>query len=262
MSRELCHDARRDMRDVGCHSSVHDGSALLDQTGGSRSAKGLGAGGGLGKGILFVTYSLLVSGQGRRMEEIISWLSGDEKRSPAAKHSTKEGTSEERQKQKQAQKFTRLEAERLFSGLIVFDEAHKAKNLDADTQTARLVVGLQNRLPLARVLYVSATGVSDIRHMVGGVQPMFYYISYIIHDNNTCFTFFNNFFCSHKVYANRLGLWGAGSKLYPDFAAFQQTLSDRGIGSLEMLGMYIIYMSTNQFSSFNRVGYSDLCCYV
>ena len=37
------------------------------------------------------------------MEEIISWLSGDEKRSPAAKHSTKEGTSEERQKQKQAQ---------------------------------------------------------------------------------------------------------------------------------------------------------------
>jgi len=52
-SRELVEDAKRDLRDVGCHIEVHDGVDLLGKTG------GLGVGGSLGKGVLFITYSLL-----------------------------------------------------------------------------------------------------------------------------------------------------------------------------------------------------------
>jgi len=75
VSRELIQDARRDLTDVGCHVTVHDGAEMLDQTVvGGKKGKGLGAGGSLNKGVLFVTYSLLVSG--KRMEDIISWLSG------------------------------------------------------------------------------------------------------------------------------------------------------------------------------------------
>ena len=198
VSRELVLDASRDLRDLGCHCQVHDGSELLNQT--ANKGKGLGAGGDLGKGVLFVTYSLLVSGQGRRMEEIIQWLSGDKTRSHTGK---KRASTDFTQSQ--------LEIEKSFNGVIVFDEAHKAKNLEADTHTAKLVLKLQERLCHARILYCSATGVSDIKHM---------------------------------VYANRLGLWGAGSTLYPTFQSFQQTLSSRGIGSLEMLALEMKQMGT------------------
>ena len=172
VSRELVQDARRDLADVGCRVDVHDGAEALDRMSshGGKNGKGLGAGGSLGKGVLFVTYSLLVSG--RRMEEIVSWLSGG--------------------------------AERSYAGVIVFDEAHKAKNLEADTRTARLVVALQERLPMARVLYCSATGVSDIKHM---------------------------------AYATRLGLWGGANPLYPTFESFHGALAKRGVGAMEMLAL-------------------------
>jgi hypothetical protein len=171
VSRELVQDARRDLADVGCHVDVHDGAEALDMMSShGKKGKGLGAGGSLGKGVLFVTYSLLVSG--RRMEEIVSWLSGG--------------------------------AERSYAGVVVFDEAHKAKNLEADTRTARLVVALQERLPMARVLYCSATGVSDIKHM---------------------------------AYATRLGLWGGANPLYPTFESFHGALAKRGVGAMEMLAL-------------------------
>jgi len=65
------------------------------------------------------------------------------------------------------------------------------------------VVALQRSLPLARVLYASATGVSDV---------------------------------SNLVYADRLGLWGRGSP-FADFAAFESFVAKRGLGGLEMLAM-------------------------
>ena len=181
VSRELCLDAKRDLQDLNCHVQVHDGSELLNQTSGGSASKGLGAGGSLGKGVLFVTYPLLVSGKGKRLEEIIAWLSGSS-----------------------SSKGSKLEAEQAFSGVIVFDEAHKAKNMEAGTQTAKLVMELQARLPQARVMYCSATGVSDLKHM---------------------------------VYATRLGLWGPGNALYPTFDTFTKALSNRGVGSLEMLAL-------------------------
>ena len=190
VSRELCLDAKRDLQDFNCPCQVHDGSNLLNQTsGGTSSAKGLGAGGSLGKGVLFVTYPLLVSGKGKRMEEIINWLSGDLLVVLPSRRYTETTNSMPNVP---------------FRVSLSLTNAIDAKNLDAGTQTAKLVMELQARLPHARVLYCSATGVSDLKHM---------------------------------VYATRLGLWGAGNALYPTFASFQKALSNRGVGSLEMLAL-------------------------
>ncbi|KAL7532804.1 hypothetical protein ACHAXR_004855, partial [Thalassiosira sp. AJA248-18] len=207
VSRELVQDAKRDLADVGCHVNVHDGAEVLDQMqGGGKKGKGLGAGGSLGKGVLFVTYSLLVSG--KRMEDIIGWLAGgsggDSNTFTSSSSSGKrkvhvDATSKAIEKLEE-----RARMEQNYTGVIVFDEAHKAKNLEADTRTARLVLALQQRLPNARVLYCSATGVSDIKHM---------------------------------VYATRLGLWGSANPLYPTFDSFHATLAKRGVGAMEMLAL-------------------------
>ncbi|KAL9178650.1 hypothetical protein ACHAXT_001988 [Thalassiosira profunda] len=190
VSRELVQDAKRDLADVGCHVNVHDGAEVLDQMQGGKKGKGLGAGGSLGKGVLFVTYSLLVSG--KRMEDIVGWLAGSGDAGTAAKKGAFEKAQE------------RARIEQSYTGVIVFDEAHKAKNLEADTRTAKLVIALQERLPNARVLYASATGVSDIKHM---------------------------------VYAHRLGLWGSANPLYPTFNSFSEALAKRGVGAMEMLAL-------------------------
>merc|ERR1719210_1798721 len=50
-------------------------------------------------------------------------------------------------------------------GLICFDEAHKAKNLDQKTKVARLVDDLQRSCPGCAVLYASATGATEVGHM-------------------------------------------------------------------------------------------------
>lgn len=171
-SRELVEDAKRDLKDVGCHVEVHDGVDLLGKIG--SNGKGLGVGGSLGKGVLFITYSLLVSG--KRLDDILTWLCA--------------GKSD-----------NKYQAEQSYDGMIVFDEAHKAKNLESDTRTAKLVLQLQDRLPLARVMYCSATGVSEISNM---------------------------------AYAVRLGLWGSANPLYPTFDSFKETLTRRGVGAMEM----------------------------
>lgn len=70
-----------------------------------------------------------------------------------------------------------------FDGVIVFDECHKAKNLcpvssSKSTKTGQTVLELQQLLPQARVVYASATGASEPKHM---------------------------------AYMVRLGLWGSGT---------------------------------------------------
>ena len=115
--------------------------------------------------------------------------------------------------------------EQSYNGCIILDEAHKAKNLQQDSKTARFVIQLQRRLPNARVVYCSATGVSDVSHM---------------------------------VYAERLGLWNTTTTTtttittttkeagiitqqphyaFESFADFQQSLERRGLGSLELLAL-------------------------
>lgn len=101
----------------------------------------------LAEGILFTTYSTLRSDerQGRdgalkrsRLSQIIDWLGAD------------------------------------FDGVIVFDEAHALANAAGDkgergekaaSQQGRAGLRLQNALPRARVLYVSATGATTVANL-------------------------------------------------------------------------------------------------
>lgn len=87
----------------------------------------------LPSGVLFCTYSLLVKrSKGRsRIDQIVEWCGPD------------------------------------FDGVIALDECHRAKNLQgADpTKAARAVRDLQEGLPLARVVYVSATALTEPAHL-------------------------------------------------------------------------------------------------
>ena len=52
----------------------------------------------------------------------------------------------------------------------MFDECHKAKNgaagqKETGTKVAATVLALQQRLPLARIVYCSATGISEVGNM-------------------------------------------------------------------------------------------------
>jgi hypothetical protein len=149
VSADLIQDARRDLADIGAgHIRLHD---LRDY----RMDQDLRAMSELRTGVLFCTYSLFVSGRTldqSRIEQIIRLLGDD------------------------------------FDGLVTFDEIHRAKNLGLEagsrgspvkgSRTALCVQELQARLPQARVLYVSATGATEVEHMA-------------------CFS--------------RLGLWGPGT---------------------------------------------------
>jgi len=88
-----------------------------------------------------------------------------------------------------------------------FPECHRAKNYDEEESksslTGRAVVELQEALPRARILYASATGVTDIKNM---------------------------------AYFTRLGLWGRGSG-FDSFKTFEKSMSTRGIGAFELLAM-------------------------
>ncbi len=138
----------------------------------------------LSEGILFTTYSTLRSDerQGRdgalkrsRLSQIIDWLGAD------------------------------------FDGVIVFDEAHALANAAGDkgergektaSQQGRAGLRLQNALPDARVLYVSATGATTVANL---------------------------------AYATRLGLWGSTDMPFatrPDFVAAMEA---GGIAAMEVL---------------------------
>ncbi len=57
----------------------------------------------------------------------------------------------------------------LKKGLLIFDESHKAKNLEPEngkpTMAGMAVRDLQDRLPNARVVYASATGASESKNL-------------------------------------------------------------------------------------------------
>ena len=128
-------------------------------------------------GILFVTYATLRSQRhdaASRLQQILRWLGEDHE------------------------------------GMIVFDEAHAMANA-AGTETkfgtqkgseqGLAGVRLQNFLPRARVLYVSATGATDVA--------------------NLC-------------YASRLGLWGEGTA-FPTRETFMSEMTDGGIAAMELV---------------------------
>ena len=105
-------------------------------------------------------------------------------------------------------------------GVVIFDEAHKAKNALASgrgepTLTGQAVIDLQDPFinPDYRVIYSSATGATDVRNM---------------------------------AYMTRLGLWGPGTSFPGGFQEFMQEIESGGVGAMEMvsrdmkaLGMYL-----------------------
>jgi protein strawberry notch len=104
--------------------------------------------------------------------------------------------------------------------VVIFDEAHKAKNALASgcgepTQTGQAVIDLQNPETNFdyRVVYSSATGATDVRNM---------------------------------AYMTRLGLWGPGTNFPQGFPQFLTEIDGGGVGAMEMvsrdmksLGMYL-----------------------
>lgn len=97
-----------------------------------------------------------------------------------------------------------------YDGIIVFDESHNAANAVATSgkrgakeasQAGQAVVALQEALPNARILYVSATGATEV---------------------------------SNLAYATRLGLWGQGSA-FRDRESFVNQVSAGGLSVMEIV---------------------------
>ena len=129
-------------------------------------------------GVVFSTYSCMISGNKNdvtRLQQLINWCSA--------------GDSD-------------------FDGVIVFDECHKAKavnlkKFENSSKTAQAVTNIQKFLPRARVVYVSATGASEL---------------------------------SHLAYMDRLGLWGQGTA-FEDAGHFKNSIEKRGVGAMELVAM-------------------------
>ncbi len=171
---DLYLDATRDVREIGCALPIVPNAAALRATD--------------VEGILFATYTTLASSailaDGRtRYDQIVDWLAGG---SPRA----------------------------AFDGVIALDECHRAQNLVEDdpcksTKTGLAVLRLQRDLPLARVVYASATGVCAADKM---------------------------------GYMVRLGLWGPGTN-FESFASFANAAAgsarNQSVAGLEMLALHL-----------------------
>lgn len=150
------------------------------------------------KGVIFSTYNSLISAaktgnKQKRREQLEKWLGDD--------------------------------------GIIIFDEAHKAKNALAQgqsepTQTGQAVIDIQTNLPNARVVYASATGATDVRNM---------------------------------AYMVRLGLWGPGTSFPGGFTEFMTEIDRGGVGAMEMVSrdMKALGMYVSRSISFEGVDYQE-----
>lgn len=176
----LLEDAQRDWKALG--GSAHD---LVAQ---SRWKQGEAI--GLARGILFTTYATLRQpargARPSRLDQILAWLGSD------------------------------------FDGVIVFDEAHALANAAGGvggrgpkkaSQQGLAGLALQNRLPHARIFYVSATGATEPANL---------------------------------AYAARLGLWGGPDAPFVTRADFLEAAEAGGIAFMELvarelkaMGLYI-----------------------
>ena len=139
------------------------------------------------QGILFSTYAALRSparqGSLSRLEQVVDWLA--------------DGLDEG--------------SRHAFSGVIVFDEAHAMANAAgskgsrgdvAPSQQGRAGLRLQNALPDARVLYVSATGATTLAGL---------------------------------AYAQRLGLWGTNETPFEKRTDFVTAMESGGVAAMEVV---------------------------
>ena len=153
-------------------------------------------------GIMFTTYDTLAAqskSKKSRLDQIVDWLGKD------------------------------------FDGVIAFDEAHNMGNLlgkkakfGASKPAQKAIAGneLQQRLPKARVVYVSATMATDVNEM---------------------------------AFADRLGLWGLGTQ-FSDVNDFVNKISRGGIAAMELVARDMKAMGVYQARSisYNGVEYETL----
>jgi predicted RNA methylase len=177
----LLEDARRDWSAIGGANADITPQGAWKQTDAIR----------LDRGILYTTYATLrQAARGHRpsrLDQIVSWLGPD------------------------------------FDGVIVFDEAHAMANAAGGGKGGRgpkkashqgmAGLALQNRLPNARILYVSATGATTPENL---------------------------------AYAARLGLWGGPEAPFPTRDAFMDAVETGGVAVMELIarelkamGLYI-----------------------
>ncbi|RJG39936.1 bifunctional class I SAM-dependent methyltransferase/DEAD/DEAH box helicase [Mesorhizobium sp. DCY119] len=158
----------------------------------------------LDEGVLFVTFATLRTdereGKRSRVQQIVDWL-GDS-----------------------------------FDGVIVFDEGHSMANAaggksergeKAASQQGRAGLRLQRALPEARVVYVSATGASEVESL---------------------------------AYAERLGLWGSTDFPFSTRSEFIAAIEDGGVATMEVLARDLKAMGlyASRSLSFEGVEYDIL----
>ncbi|TAU38941.1 methylase (plasmid) [Rhizobium leguminosarum] len=158
----------------------------------------------LEEGILFTTFATLRTdereGKRSRVQQIVDWLGDD------------------------------------FDGVIIFDEGHAMANAaggksergdKAASQQGRAGLRLQRALPDARVVYVSATGATDVESL---------------------------------AYAERLGLWGSADFPFPTRSEFIAAIEDGGVAAMEVLARDLKAMGlyASRSLSFEGVEYEIL----
>lgn len=166
VNQKLFDDARRDWKALGGQDSdVRN----LSKTKGDDQIEG-------DSGILFSTYSTLASESKRgktRIDQVVEWLG--------------EG----------------------FDGVIAFDESHLLGNgiqtsgQQNPSQMALTAIDLQDRLPNARVVYVSATAATEVKNL---------------------------------SYAQRLGMWGDGTP-FADVRDFIGKIGGAGVAAMESVAL-------------------------
>ncbi|MBB3965821.1 strawberry notch-like NTP hydrolase domain-containing protein [Rhizobium metallidurans] len=158
----------------------------------------------LDEGILFVTFATLRTdereGKRSRVQQIVDWVGHD------------------------------------FDGVIVFDEGHSMANAaggksergeKSASQQGRAGLRLQRALPDARVVYVSATGASEVESL---------------------------------AYAERLGLWGGADFPFSNRSEFVAAVEDGGVATMEVLARDLKAMGlyASRSLSFEGVEYDIL----
>ena len=177
----LLEDARRDWGAIGGTAADITSQSAWKQADAIR----------MDKGVLYTTYATLRQptrgDRPSRLDQIVTWLGSE------------------------------------FDGVIVFDEAHAMANAAGGGKGARGTrkasqqgmagLALQNRLPNARILYVSATGATTPENL---------------------------------AYAARLGLWGGPQAPFPARDAFMDAVETGGVAVMELIarelkamGLYI-----------------------
>ncbi|HEV7248135.1 MAG TPA: strawberry notch family protein [Shinella sp.] len=158
----------------------------------------------LDEGVLFCTFATLRTdereGKRSRVQQIVDWLGDD------------------------------------FDGVVIFDEGHSMANAaggksdrgdKAASQQGRAGLRLQRALPDARVVYVSATGASEVESL---------------------------------AYAERLGLWGSADFPFATRSEFIAAVEDGGVATMEVLARDLKAMGlyASRSLSFEGVEYEFL----